>query len=323
MVCGIYTVSPLHVSTGQAEGAIDLPVTKEPHTGFPVIPASSLKGVARDAFEHDAKEVKDDAERERRIKDEVHPLFGPKPKSGNQQGRQEKQGEGSAGAASTPALFAGALVFTEARLVAYAARSLNRPFLYVTCRLVLERLGRDLRAAGIGDLGSLSLPAGSDEVLVADKSLARAPLVIEDLVYLDAIAESATLKGIAESLARLLPDREEETRNRVEKGLVVIPDGDFSVLVRRLPVRARIRLDDNKTTSGDDGNLWYEEQVPADCLFVSMIGARRGRGADLDRLRTKSRLLEVSQIGGNETVGEGICLWRVGCAPATAGKGAT
>lgn len=323
VVCGIYTVSPLHVSTGQAEGAIDLPVTKEPHTGFPMIPASSLKGVARDAFEHDAKKGKDDTKREPEVNNEVNTLFGPKPKRSNGADREEQRGEGSAGAAPTSSLFAGALVFTEARLMAYAARSLNRPFLYVTCRLVLERLGRDLRSAGIGDLGALSLPAGSAEVLVADKALAKAPLVIEDLVYLDAIAESADLKRIAGSLARLLPDGEEDTRSRVEKGLVVIPDGDFSVLVRRLPVRARIRLDDNKTTSGDDGNLWYEEQVPSDCLFVSMIGARRGQGAHLDKLQAKSDLLEVSQIGGNETVGEGICWWRVGCAPATDGKGAT
>jgi len=293
VVCGIYTMTPLHVSSGQAEGAIDLPVTKETHTGFPVIPASSLKGVARD-------ELKDID-----LKDE---MFGPK--VDGEKGRE---------------LFAGALVFTEARLVAYAARSLNRPFLYVTSRLVLERLARDLRAAGIGgDLGSLSLPPTTTaaSVLVADKALASNALVLEDFVYRgEAVVPSPDLAKIAGALARLLPADDEHTRDRLTKSLVLIPDDDFAMLARRLPVRARIKLDEKtKTTSANDGNLWYEEQVPSDCLFVSMIGARRGKAQFLSHFEKYGDKLEVCQIGGNETVGEGICFWTVGLKDAKPAK---
>lgn len=288
VVCGIYTMTPLHVSSGQAEGAIDLPVTKETHTGFPLIPASSLKGVARYA-------LKDVGENEK--------MFGPKV-----DGEKGKE------------LFAGALVFTEARLVAYATRSLNRPFLYVTSRLVLERLDRDLRAAKIETLGSLSLPpaASATSVLVADKALAQNALVLEDFVYRsDVVVNSSDLAKVAGALARLLPTDEEQTRDRLTKSLVLIPDDDFAVLARRLPVRARIKLDDKtKTTSGDDGNLWYEEQVPSDCLFVSMIGERRDGRRDksnyLSEFEKQGKELEVCQIGGNETVGEGICFWTIG-----------
>jgi CRISPR-associated protein Cmr4 len=299
VICGIYTISPLHVSTGQAEGAIDLPVAKEPHTGYPVIPASSLKGVARDAFEGAHK-------------GDVDELFGPQPKRKKaDEQTQEGAPEGEAARSSAkPALFAGALVFTEARLVAYAARSLNRPFLYVTSRLILERLHRDLRAAGIKGFDAPPLqPDGA--VLVADAPLAKSTLVLEDLVYAGDITESKELARIGKALGRLLPASEADTQRRLEKSLIVIPDDDFGSLVRRLPVRARIKLDENKTTSGDDGSLWYEEQVPSDCLFVSMIGARRGKLGALRTLQSKREALEVSQIGGNETVGEGICFWTV------------
>ena len=92
------------------------------------------------------------------------------------------------------------------------------------------------------------------------------------------------------------------------------------MLARRLPVRARIKLGENKTTSGDDGNLWYEEHVPSDCLFVSMIGARRGKMGALEKLQRRGDALEVSQIGGNETVGEGICFWTVRPQPEQPAK---
>jgi CRISPR-associated protein Cmr4 len=307
LACGIYTVSPLHVSTGQAEGAIDLPVTKEPHTGFPVIPASSLKGVARNALDGNGLS-----------KDDVKMLFGPTvDETTTATGKSaDEQGGGAAAAA----LFAGALVFTEARLVAYAVRSLNRPFLYVTSRLVLERLARDLRAARI-DIGPLSLPPGGASVLVADKPLAKTTLALEDLVYTSGIADSVHVEAIGKSLAGLLPAAEDETtRRRLAKGLVVIPDEDFAMLVRRLPVRARIRLNEEKTTSGNGGNLWYEEQVPSDCLFVSMVGARRGKGEALRIFREHGSRLEVSQIGGNETVGEGICFWTLAPQAAASAK---
>lgn len=297
LVAGIYTVSPLHVSTGQAEGAIDLPVAKEPHTGFAVIPASSLKGVARDAFERRRKKGAITEE-------EWFRLFGPSLKKADAAIRSKDTAD---------ALFAGALVFTEARLLAYAARSLNRPFLYVTCPLVLSRLARDLRAAQVTTLGSLSLPPGGARALVADKPLANSTLVLEDLVYPSSeIGHSADVEAIGEALGKLLPAEEKDTRDRLKKNLVVIPDADFAALARRLPVRARIRLGEDKTTSDEDGNLWYEEQVPADCLFVSLIGARPGKKGALGTFKQNREALQVAQIGGNETVGEGIVFWTVG-----------
>jgi CRISPR type III-B/RAMP module RAMP protein Cmr4 len=41
----LYTRTPLHVGSGTSVDVVDLPIMRERITGFPVIPASSLKGV--------------------------------------------------------------------------------------------------------------------------------------------------------------------------------------------------------------------------------------------------------------------------------------
>lgn len=299
VVSGIYTASPLHVSTGQAEGAIDLPVVKEPHTGFPVIPASALKGVARDAYEEMSKASTPTLPRA-----QVEKLFGPDL-------RVLDPADKSSNKPDPESLFAGALVFTEARLVAFSVRSLNKPFLYATSSLVLERLARDLRAAKADLFGATPIPAASDKVLTTDKSLKGVSLVLEDLVYADGATLSEALESVANALTRLLPD-DGPLRSSFVRNLVLLPDVDFASLVRRLPVRARIKLNERKTTTKDGGNLWYEEQVPADCLFASIVARRRQgpKDADWDAFVGEANgALGVTQIGGNETVGEGICYW--------------
>src|SRR5439155_14129022 len=41
----LYTRTPLHVGSGTSVDVVDLPIMRERITSFPVIPASSLKGV--------------------------------------------------------------------------------------------------------------------------------------------------------------------------------------------------------------------------------------------------------------------------------------
>jgi len=43
----LHAITPVHSGTGQAAAVIDLPIAREKATGWPVIPASSLKGVLR------------------------------------------------------------------------------------------------------------------------------------------------------------------------------------------------------------------------------------------------------------------------------------
>lgn len=46
----LFTRTPLHVGCGSSVGAVDQPVVRERHTGFPVIPGSAIKGVLADLW---------------------------------------------------------------------------------------------------------------------------------------------------------------------------------------------------------------------------------------------------------------------------------
>lgn len=306
VLTSLYTLTPTHCGTGQTTGAVDLPIARESHTGFPILPATSLKGVARDTFEKNS-EVSDDL---------VRQLFGPP--------------------AGDPQLSAGALIFTEARLLALPVRSLNRPYLYVTCPLILERLERDLRAfdiTGIFPSEWVRPQPQEQQMQVADAQLAGQTLVLEDLVYQATdVAVLPQLTTLAESFAALLPGKEAATRQRLQRDVVVVPDQDMADLAQRtIPVQARIQLTDSKTTAPSltmdgmpqEGNLWYEEVLPADCLFACFIltrpqrrfGNREANGTHLapDALLTDflnhTDDLAFVQIGGNESVGQGWCWW--------------
>ena len=312
VLCGVYSLTPLHCGTGQAMGAIDLPVAREAHTGFPVLPATSLKGVARDVF----PEADDDARW----------LFGPR--------------IGEVDPSRGPE--AGALAFTEGQLLAYPIRSLNRPFFHATCRLALDRLARTLRALGTAPdlcerLGAVLDTAGADVLYVADKRWAGQTLVLEDLPYeKDEVVHLPALAQLGDEVATLVDPDDRVTGDRLAAGLVLLPDEEFcDLLARVVPVRARIQLTAGKTTGKwtdpstgkeDSGNLWYEEHLPSDCLFTCLVGERRqrkasnadgggasnrGPGAALAAFRKNATRVRTIQLGGNETVGHGVCSWRL------------
>ncbi|WP_315783320.1 MULTISPECIES: type III-B CRISPR module RAMP protein Cmr4 [unclassified Bradyrhizobium] len=292
---GVYTLSPTHYGTGQTTGAVDLPIARDVVTGFPVLPATGIKGVLRD---HCDKALGKDTD----------VLFGS-----------------AIGATDADETQAGRLALTEARLLAWPARSLSRPFLHVTCPLIIERLARDLRAMGGENLLAVpELPLHQvKRALVADQSLEGGILVLDDLIYEAAeVVHSPEAKTLAAALASLLPTAEALTAQRLQNGLVVIPDEDFTALMTTaVPVQARISLNEKKTTTGGVGNLWYEEYLPSDCLFVSFIGEKRNANSDvrLSRLDSAAEAFNVIQIGGNETVGHGLCL----CTMRRGGGGAS
>ena len=296
---GIYTLSPTHVGSGRAAGAVDLPVVRDSVTGHPLLPASALKGVLRARLSSGAEEP------DQWIRD----CFGPT--------LDDREGD------DQPGLRAGTLVLTEARLAAWPVRSLQRPFLHLTCPLVIDQIRRQFQLLTPDHpLAAWTPPQGwgEERFLCADRGLHHRPLVLEDWA---APAEAVEASDRTQDLAALLADAVgggaplEATRERLRQGLVVAPDQVFSELVTTsIQVVARTQLTSDKTTTGKDdgekGNLWYEERVPPETLFLGHIGERRRAGPRcLDSLR--SRLAgAIVQIGGNETLGQGLCQWTLG-----------
>ena len=311
----IYTLSPTHCGIGQTAASVDLPIARDAVTGFPFLPATALKGVAREAFEtHDR--YKDSI-----FKDLVTALFGP------ELDEQETQ------AGQSAALSASGLAFTEGRLVAYPVRALSRPFFHVTCPLILDNLARDARLLGSFGLEIPDIP--SDRVVVADAALDGRSLVLEDLCYKGKeVSHDSGVEQFAGQLGRMLPDVESAAARRLESGLVILPDAEFCDLMQRaVPVVARTRLTKGKTADKwknpdtdriESGSLWYEEHLPADTLFISFTGHRRqvfmhntreNRQAvvtdPLKELTEFWKSVPMVQIGGNETIGYGFSLWEI------------
>ncbi len=285
----LYTLTETHVGGAGNEGAVDLPIVRESTTGLPFLPDTALKGVARDRGEKvlDKKVVAD--------------LFGPDGINKEEEAR------------------AGKVVFTQGTLLSFPLRSLMRPYLHATCPLLLDRMDRLVRGFGATlpqrDAWSNLLKQNASNVLVADSGLAGKPLILEGAGWLgDQVVHSQEATSLAGVLGGWFPKEEEATAERMKGGLVILPDADFIALVRGAPpVRARIRLGENKTTADVGGNLWYEEMLPTDCLFWSLWSLRqphaRNDGVIAAIENTLFKEKWNTQIGAGETTGHGRCWW--------------
>jgi CRISPR-associated protein Cmr4 len=100
---------------------------------------------------------------------------------------------------------------------------------------------------------------------------------------------------------------------------VVLQDDDFGHFVRHATeVSARIGLDYEKKTV-KEGALFYQEFLPPETLFYSLVFANESRyqghpmasGAVLEYLRERLAEVRVLQVGGDETTGKGLCAVRL------------
>jgi len=325
-VLGLHAQTMLHPGSGTALGTVDLPVQRERHTHWPTISGSALKGVLRDACRIRIAEREDldrlprtddtddrPAEREgspRRRADatlKLNELFGPPTASSSE--------------------FAGAVSLTDARLVAFPVRSLKGVFAWVTCPSVLERLRRDLAMAGLTVGWEVPEVSETNRALVTNNSPCRISenpdrVVLEEF---DFEIESTPCDKLAGWLAKhFLPSGKDygPTRSRFERQLIVLHDDDFTHFARHATVvLARVGLDyESKTVR--DGALFYQEFLPEEVLFYSVVMANASRSrnacepaAMMNRLRELlepgDERLTVLQLGGDETTGKGFCAARL------------
>ncbi|MFU8802206.1 MAG: type III-B CRISPR module RAMP protein Cmr4 [Bradymonadaceae bacterium] len=194
---------------------------------------------------------------------------------------------------------AGNLLVSDARLVLLPVRSLTGHYRWLTCPHLLTRLARDLAR------GQQAPPATADTAygsLVSDQYRALGQGTPDSYIFLEErqfqLAGSVP-QPIIDTLATLFADA--ATAKTLAERLVVVHDDDFSWFARYgLSVAARNVLDDQTKTSK---NLWYEETIPADSLFYSLLAERRD-GA-LTAVKEIFARRPYLQVGGNETVGQG------------------
>jgi CRISPR-associated protein Cmr4 len=192
---------------------------------------------------------------------------------------------------------AGEVVFTDAKILFFPVRSSEGVFKWVTSPFVLKRFKRDLQF-----INRAVSELASNENRDDEKGLTfngGSEIVLEDF----ALSLNGGARGI-DKLASLLPkENQEEIRER----LVIVSDNVFKTLVTSATqVIARNVLKEEEKTSE---NLWYEEVVPADTLFYTVMKpVGRIPANDASSLNQLVRLIknEILQVGGNETVGYGF-----------------
>jgi len=279
----IFTRTPLHVGAGSSVGAIDQPIIRERHTGFPVIPASSLKGTFSDEWNE---------------------------RNGDGKLKRSPEGNWLFGVGADTEAAAGALQFTEARLLAFPIRSARGSFAWITSPLILRRAYRD--GAITVDPSNLSHPSDEQALFAADGPLAiDGKVVLEEYTFTHA---DAPPKDLANALANLLDDPVwKEVANR----LVILSDGMMSYFARNAcEVAQHVRIDDETGTAAS-GALFNQENVPSETLFYAVLHAFQGRGAQF-RDKTAEEALEafkqkvdqrknVFQFGGDASTGLGYC----------------
>lgn len=275
----LFTRTPLHVGAGASVGAIDQPIIRERHTGFPVIPGSSLKGVLRDAASRDAAPDG--------IAANFEAIFG-------------KQDD------------AGRLSFGEAKILAFPVRSAKGSFAFTTCPLALERFQREH-----GGQASLKVPSepqdmtclAGDTVTISRNS--QTGVVLEE--YKFARTAGDTGKFPTDWETALLNLLLEDPVWQAGKGrFVLLSNGDFAHFVKNAcEVSQHVGIDP-KTGTARKHALFNLEAVPAEALFFAPITPLARSSDELDKLAGLFSRRSIIQFGGDGSTGLGFCTVKLG-----------
>jgi len=303
----LYAESLVHPGSGEGVGAIDLPIQRERITSWPIIQASGLKGAIREHFE---KKVNNN--------DELFVVFGPD---------QDKKG-----APGNPADNAGAISFTDAKVLLFPVRSLKGTFAYLTCPLAITRLKRDLET--LEDATKCNLidsdfekVKGLENDSISDEKIAvpepdKSCLVIDSRnkkqVILEEYALDVDEKPELEGLVNWLNARWGNPAPWIDLGsrICLVSNNTFKDFVEMsTEVITRTKIND-ETGTVQTGALWTEEYLPRETLLYSVVLACKplktgvsGLNSDNDVINYITKKADVTPdriwLGGGLTIGRG------------------
>lgn len=284
----VHALSPLHVGTGQAVGAVDLPVARERATGYPYLPGSGLKGCMRArAIELNQKDVE--------------AVFGP--------------------ATDRASEHAGALAVGDAGLLLLPIRSIAGTFAYVTSPWLLARFARDAQEAGVKGVPPIVPQCPSQEscgvaasTVLTVKVGATTKVVFEDLDLSPgaADAQKGVVKEWAEFLSRQIFPKDsgdDVWRQLLVKRFCLVHDDVMSYFsLHGTDVVTRVRINHDKGTA-EKGGLWSEESLPVESVLASLLVAQAVKGVAAAKVfEAVQEIAKGSmQLGGKASVGRGRC----------------
>jgi CRISPR-associated protein Cmr4 len=313
------TETSVHPGAGSDVGIVDLPIQREVHTHFPIIRGSSLKGAFRWYYEcysglaeKDQEKLKlEEIEKELQTdtgKKILYTIFGADPNS------------------KDASRYASAIVFTDARMLFFPVKSLKQVFAYITCPMVLRRFLEDLKKISPTEpavnevekfIENLN-PADEEAIVLNDDLIDENTVVLEEYAF----PANKIENPLPPLLVSMFSDKDFR-RQKVSNHLVVLSDSDFTEFVKHsTEIVPRIKID-KETGTAQGGALWYEENIPTDAVFYSLLlfsdarhqEAKIKKNNKLEPI-SAGKLLEIFsmqglfptilQLGGNETVGRGL-----------------
>jgi len=262
-------ITPLHAGMGSGLGVIDLPIQREKHTNFPKIEASTLKGCFRESLEQKlGRDTK-----------EIHLAFG------------------CDGCDLNIKEFAGALGFSDARILLFPIKSVKGIFAYATCPYVIQRFNSENIGFSLSEVDELTISKNSTIALT------DGDIVLEEYAF--NVSKNDKVDKLADALSKIVNIKDLKQR------LIILPDDEFTEFVSHsTEVITRNRINnDTGTVDSQSGGLFTEEYLPAESVLYSLLFF--GNSIEEFKDKTPKEWFEtnkskVIQIGGNSTLGKGI-----------------
>jgi CRISPR-associated protein Cmr4 len=182
--------------------------------------------------------------------------------------------------------------FFEGKLLALPIRSTHDYYYIATCPYLLNSLISDLKIFNLHT---------HDNLINQLTSLAEIDVKPDNPNYFGTNYGKLTLENWEAHYNQLeLPS---EVINLLGERLALLHNDAFKSLASELPIIAR-----NYLENGISRNLWYEEVVPRESLFYTMISRHEDNDNLNNFLKSKGNLV---QIGANATVGYGLCKFNI------------
>jgi len=221
---------------------------------------------------------------------------------------------------------AGALGFTDARLLLFPVKSMKGVFAWITCPKVLKQFYRDMSLTGFQNEAKIKHALTLDKLTTPEYcSLFLKEkdnkIVLEEYTFEITNNDSSELKEFSEWLSENITS-ENFWKEKMKTDIVVLSDEDFTDFVNlSTEVITRTKIN-NETGTVESGALFTEEYLPAESVMYSLALASpifkekdeekgifkqaNGKEEDLVMEFFKKGLPEVIQVGGNATLGKGL-----------------
>ncbi|WGS65179.1 type III-B CRISPR module RAMP protein Cmr4 [Marinitoga aeolica] len=262
----LYAVTQIHAGKGMDVGVVDQPIQREVHTGFPII--SGIKGAIRNEIDFG--------------KDEKL-VFGSRPDTNEE---------------TNP----GYVTFSEAKILFFPLRSINRGMIWITCPLVLSRLKTAFEVVGNKEMTNKieeflnNIDKNKEYSTFNETKVNLEEYVIEP-------EKSDKLKDLIEKIKNIAPDN--YLKDVLVENTILLKDEDFAFFVKNATeVLPRIRID-SKTGVVNAGALWYEEYLPQDSIMFFIVKPLKNND-ELINIVSNNLDNQYINVGGKVSVGKGF-----------------